>query len=105
MIKLAHVTAKGDPAKEAVLDACVRGIPFVQKKLEGNPNPDATKIMDYMLAVQKFKAVKPTKANQGVWDPEEAVGLIREHSFAMDFIPTELFNEAAVWEVCCKFNS
>ena len=100
MIKMAHVTAKGDPAKEAVLDACVRGIPFVQKKLEGNPNPDATSIMDYMLAVQKLKAAKPTKANQGVWDPEEAVGLIELHSFDMDIIPTEQLNEAAVWKVC-----
>jgi len=81
-----------------VLDACVRGIPFVQKKLEGNPNPDATSIMDYMLAVQKLKAAKPTKANQGVWDPEEAVGLIELHSFDMDIIPTEQLNEAAVWK-------
>ena len=105
MIKLAHVTAKGDPAKEAVLDACVRGIPFVQKKLEGSPNSGATQIMDYMLAVQKLKAAKPTTANQGVWDPEEAIELIKKHSFDMDIIPTEQLKDAAVWEVCWKLFS
>ena len=100
LIKLAHVTAKGDPAKEAVLDACVRGFDFMQKKLEGNPK--TTPIMDYMASVQKLKATKPSKANKGVWDPEEAVRLIRLHSFDMDLIPTEQLKEAAVWEVCWK---
>jgi len=96
LIKLAHVTAKGDPAKEAVLDACVRGFDFMQKKLEGNPK--TTPIMDYMASVQKLKATKPSKANKGVWDPEEAVRLIGLHSFDMDLIPTEQLKEAAVWE-------
>jgi len=96
LIKLAHVTAKGDPVKEAVLDVCVRGFDSMQKKLEGNPK--TTPIMDYMASVQKLKAAKPTKANKGVWDPEEAVRLIENHSFDMDIIPTEQLKEAAVWE-------
>jgi len=94
LIKLAHVTAKEDPAKEAVLDACVRGFGFVQKKLEGNPK--TTPIMDYMASVQKLKAAKPS--NNGVWDPEEAVRLIALHSFDIDILPTEQLKEAAVWE-------
>ena len=98
MIKLAHVTAKEDPAKEAVLDACVRGFGFVQKKLEGNPK--TTPIMDYMASVQKLKAAKPS--NNGVWDPEEAVRLIALHSFDIDILPTEQLKEAAVWEVSWK---
>ena len=101
LIKLAHVTAKEDPAKEAVLDACVRGFDFMQKKLEGNPK--TTPIMDYMASVQKLKAAKPSKANKGVWDPNEAVRLIGLHSFDMDIIPTEQLKEAAVWEVSFRF--
>ena len=97
---MAHVTAKEDPAKEAVLDACVRGFDFVQKKLEGNPK--TTPIMDYMASVQKVKAAKPSKANKDVWDPEEAVRLIALHSFDIDLLPTEQLKEAAVWEVCRK---
>ena len=102
MIKMAHVTAKGDPVKEAVLGACVHGIPAMQKKLEGNRNPEVTAIMDYMAKVQKLKSTKPSKANNDVWDPVEAVRLIEKHSFDMDIIPTEQLTEAAVWEVWWK---
>ena len=94
---MAHVTAKGDPAKEAVLDVCVRGYDFVQKKLEGNPDTKA--IMDYIAKVRKLKALQPSKANNGVWDPEEAVQLMHKHSFDIDILPTEQLKDAAVWEV------
>ena len=103
LIKMAHVTAKGDPVKEAVLGACVHGIPAMQKKLEGNRNPEVTAIMDYMAKVQKLKSTKPSKANNDVWDPVEAVRLIEKHSFDMDIIPTEQLTEAAVWEVWWNF--
>ena len=99
LIKMAHVTAKGDPAKEAVLDVCVRGYDSVKKKLEGNPGSDTTKIIDYIGKVRKLKAVQPSKANKGVWDPQEAVYLMKEHSFDLDLLPTEQLKEAAVWEV------
>ena len=97
LIKMAHVTAKGDPAKEAVLDVCVRGYDFVQKKLEGNP--DTKDIMDYIGCVKNLKALQPSKANNGVWDPEEAVQLMHKHSFDIDILPTEQLKDAAVWEV------
>jgi len=96
LIKMAHVTAKGDPAKEAVLDVCVRGYDFMQKKLEGNQ--DTKDIMEYIAKVRKLKALQPSKANNGVWDPEEAVQLIHDHSFDIDILPTEQLKEAAVWE-------
>ena len=99
LIKMAHVTAKGDPAKEVVLDVCVRGYDSVKKKLDENPGPDTTKIMDYIDKVRKLKAVQPSKANKGVWDPQEAVYLIGELSFDIDHLPTEQLKEAAVWEV------
>ena len=96
---MAHVTAKGDPTKEAVLDVCVRGYDSVQKKLEGNPGPNTTKIMDYIGKVRQLKALQPSKANKGVWNLEEAVHLIGELSFDIDHLPTEQLKEAAVWEV------
>ena len=99
LIKMAHVTAKGDPAKEAVLDVCVRGFDSVKKKLDENPGPDTTKIMDYIDKVRKLKAVQPSKANKGVWDPQEAVYLMKEHSWDIDHLPTEQLREPAVWEV------
>ena len=97
LIKLHHVTAKGVPAKEAVLDTCLRGFDFMQKKLEGNS--ETTGIMDYMKAVRKLKSVRPSKANNGTWDPEEAIRLINQHSFDIDILPTEQLQEEKVWEV------
>ena len=97
LIKLHHVTAKGVPAKEAVLDTCLRGFDFMQKKLEGNS--ETTGIMDYMKAVRKLKTVRPSKANNGTWDPEEAIRLINQHSFDIDILPTEQLQEEKVWEV------
>jgi len=102
LIKMAHVTAKGDPTKEAVLDVCVRGYDSVQKKLEGNPGPNTTKIMDYIGKVRQLKALQPSKANKGVWNLEEAVHLIGELSFDIDHLPTEQLKEAAVWEAGLK---
>ena len=97
LIKLARVTAKNDPEKEAVLDVCVRGFEEVQKKQKGNPA--TTSVLDYIGKVRRLKKDKPAKGKQEAWDPTEAINLIRNQSFTIDDLPSEHLNNPAIWEV------
>ena len=97
LIKLARVTAKNDPEKEAVLDVCVRGFEDVQKKQKGNPA--TTSVLDYIGKVRRLKKDKPAKGKQEAWDPTEAINLIRNQSFTIDDLPSEHLNSPAIWEV------
>jgi len=96
LIKLARVTAKNDPEKEAVLDVCVRGFEEVQKKQKGNPA--TTSVLDYIGKVRRLKKDKPAKGKQEAWDPTEAINLIRNQSFTIDDLPSEHLNNPAIWE-------
>ena len=97
LIKLARVTAKNDPEKEAVLDVCVRGFEEVQKKQKGNPA--TTSVLDYIGKVRRLKKDKPARGKQEAWDPTEAINLIRNQSFTIDDLPSEHLNNPAIWEV------
>jgi len=86
IIKLAHVKSS-DKAVAVILMAIVQGLAKTVEMYK--ESPEAQPILDYIACVEEFKRCR---------DPVLAVQQIRQHSFDIDIVPSELLVYTEVWE-------
>jgi len=85
IIRMARVKSD-NPAMDAVLMACVRGVAHAQDHFKDKIETQQT--LDYLACYKSFAQCT---------DPSTAVQMIKTHSFDIDMIPSELLQYPQVW--------
>lgn len=92
IIKCAHVPSKNmSPESRLVISYLIKGMDEAEKKYTEYPdNPNSTKVMQYLRAVEVVKSDKCSS--------DTAVQLVREFNLPREALNTNLLNDVNVWK-------